>query len=417
VFLINSSDDWGLSKASCCLLSGLSRCCDYELITEVMNFIGTNINNPSFLNKEAGLLAFGAILETQHKESLVDTVLKSIDILLEYLAGQTTVTLKDTCAWVLERVAETYGEYLDRNEHSFDKWFEAIITLMSSSTKKNVVYLTNTLHYIFKGLRPNENQNSNVLSKYVKGTLDLLIKLAFYPDSYDTEFNVSLSAFFCISSVVEYCAPDCKFIINAFFEQLIEGMKSTLEVTNYPNTVVRQFYQENLANNISSALLTGYVNLDNESSKMLFDLIVNTFSQRSNVYQEGIMAISALATYIGPSFDFFMPSYLNYLVYALNSTSEVELCRTSINATSEIIRALDKEFAKHLDKVLPIILSILGNLGVDRSLKPYCFNIITDTIVTCKEASLVYFNETINLMASALEAAAYITNDEVTYVR
>jgi hypothetical protein len=46
-------------------------------------------------------------------------------------------------------------------------------------------------------------------------------------------------------------------------------------------------------------------------------------------------------------------------------------------------------------------------------LKPHSFNVISDVFVACKESSFKYFTEIMDLIGSALEAAASMPGDEV----
>ena len=48
-----------------------------------------------------------------------------------------------------------------------------------------------------------------------------------------------------------------------------------------------------------------------------------------------------------------------YLTFALQTPSEVSLCRVAIHSTSDLIRAIGPNFSKYMDQILPLIFKIL----------------------------------------------------------
>jgi|APDOM4702015159_1054818.scaffolds.fasta_scaffold326148_2 hypothetical protein len=48
-----------------------------------------------------------------------------------------------------------------------------------------------------------------------------------------------------------------------------------------------------------------------------------------------------------------------YLIYALQNPSEVDLCRIAVHSTSDLIRAIGPNFTQYMDQILPLIFNIL----------------------------------------------------------
>lgn len=409
----SNEDGWNLSKAASCLLSILSQCCEYQLIQEVIIFIGNNIGHNTSFNREAAILAFGAILDTRHKENMGTLVINSIETLINFLIDQTTPnSLKETTSWVIEKIAELYGESFLRNADLFDKLMNSIISLLPTSRRRVICHLCNAVHFFSTAFKPEEGQNSNLMSKHVKNLLELFLKLAFTPKSYDANDNVAMNSFFAIGSLVENAAPDTKFIIQSFFNDLFEAFKSTLNPKFFENDKMRYDYQAYIASSLETCFICGYLQLNFVSAKEILGVIIMTFTERKNVYEEGLMAASGLALCVGQEFEPLIKDFGSYLVYALNSISDTSLCKTAIHSTSDLIRSIGSSFSLYLDQIIPIILNILSNTEADKILKPHSFNVITDVFITCKETVFNYFKDIMELIGSALEAATYLPEDK-----
>ncbi len=414
--LSEDEDSWTLSKAASCLLSILSQCCEYQLIQEVINFIGTNISHTNAANKEAAILSFGAILDTRHRESMTNLVMNSIDTLVSFLSDQSSSSsLKITTAWVLEKIAELYGEEFINFMDAFDKLITTLINLFDKSKKRVVCHLCNTMHFFAKALRPQEGQNSNIFSKHIKQLLSILLKLAFTPKSYDSTDNVAMAAFNAIGSIIENSPPDTKFIIQSFFNDLLEAFKSTLNPQFFESEKMRQDYQGYIASSMEPCFITEHVSVNLEGGKEILSYIIQTFKERGTVYEEGLMAAASLGLVLGKDFDQMTSEYGSFLIYALNAVTDTSLCKTAIHSTSDLIRAIGPSFNKYIDQFLPIILNILSNTEADKILKPHSFNVISDVFIICKSDVMNYFNNVMDLIGSALQAATFVTDDMEDY--
>jgi hypothetical protein len=88
--------------------------------------------------------------------------------------------------------------------------------------------------------------------------------------------------------------------------------------------------------------------------------IFKSFTIRQGVYEEGLMAASALALAYGQQFDQYVKEFGSYLVFSLNSVKDTSLCRTAIHSTSDLIRAIGNNFSQYIDQILPLIINILA---------------------------------------------------------
>ena len=282
-----------------------------------------------------------------------------------------------TCSWCIERVAEYFPEVL-ANEKNCSMIVECVLGHLKSSNKI-VTHLCNSLHFFSTYIKPHPEQvSSNILnnnislldliSKYMDVLLKNLLQTAFDPKAYNPDENVALSSFFAICSLMENAANDTRVILHQFFPSLYEALKSTTFSQNFKSKEIQYCYQSYIASAIESAICSERIQLTRDQTKAIIDLIIQTFQIREGVYEEGILAISAIAlcnnflfTYkaLGENFAEYMDQFGVYLIYTLKNVQEIAVCRIAIHGTSDLVRSLKEKFIPFVDQILPLILDII----------------------------------------------------------
>lgn len=125
--------------------------------------------------------------------------------------------------------------------------------------------------------------------------LKQLLQTAYKPGAYDRDENVALACFFAISSLLENAANDTRNIISDFFTVLYEALENSLLLQNFQDQEMQYNYQSYIASAIESALTAERIKLNKEQTKAILSKLIATFKQRENVYEEGLLACSAIA--------------------------------------------------------------------------------------------------------------------------
>ena len=405
------SDEWNLRKASSTLISLFSECCEYQFIDNILKFIGDNINNNDNNCKNISLLTFGSILNTIHHDKLINTVKQSLQMCNNFLCDNSIPDhLKEISSWCVEKICENYGIDFVNDYEIFGKIIELIVLLLPNSKKKVCIFLCSALNNLVKNIKIDENQDTNILSPYVKKIMNELITLASRNGSYDIENNVSLNCFYSMGIIVEFSAKDVNNVIITNCNLLCEMFEKTLDNKLFSNNNMKIDFQSYILINLYSFILFGNIPIDN--IKKLYSNIILSFQQRNSVYEEGISVISAIVTVLEKNFNEFMPNFLEYLLLGLNSINEFYLCKYSIHCTSVIIRSLGDLFSNYINKILPCIINILSNNEIDRNLKPDSFNIISDLFYSCPKETFCYFDSIMNLLGTALKIAMINNSDD-----
>jgi hypothetical protein len=177
--------------------------------------------------------------------------------------------------------------------------------------------------------------------------------------------------------------------------------QNTLNIQNIPDSKIRNSYQEYLASCLTGFLTTGKA--DKITAAHLLQNIINSFKARNDLYDEGMILIGSIALYIGSDFTEAMELISPYLINGLRSTDCPSLCKVSILCLSDIINGLGIN-NKYVNDFLPLIMNILSNDQIDRSLKPLCFNIISDLFICCPDEAFKYFDKIMKILGSAIQA-------------
>lgn len=361
--------------------------------------------------KEAAILAFGSILDSNNCDKLLAHVTQSIESLCGFILDpQMSRSLKETTAWTLSKISEIYGDQIEPS--IFHGFYLTLIQLIGMEKKKVSIFLCNSLVHLSKKHKVDEGQISNLLSRHTEKVLAMLISLAYRKDAYDFDNNLAINAFFTMGIVIENAAPDTREVINRFFLKLVELLMLSFEPKHFQSQNMMRDYQDYICSTIDPCLISGYVKADSNIATSLIDAVIKIFNERNTVTEEGLMLASSVATSIGENFQPFLGIIGPYLTHGLKAINETSLCRVAIHSLSDIIRAVGDSFSQHIMSALPLVIEILKDPEADKSLKPLSFNVIADIFVTCKSNCLNYLQEIMFILGSAAEAACVIPEDK-----
>ena len=175
----------------------------------------------------------------------------------------------------------------------------------------------------------------------------------------------------------------------------------TLKVETFPNIELAYNYQEYLASTLSGFLITGKATP--YCAENLLNNIIETFKMRKSLYEEGISLIGGICNYIRDEFKGVMELISPYIIQGLKSTNSYSICKASILCLSDIVLGLGNQ-NKYISDFLPLIMNILSDNNIDRDLKSYCFNIISDLFISCQQEIFKYFDSIMNIIKGAMEA-------------
>ena len=118
---------------------------------------------------------------------------------------------------------------------------------------------------------------------------------------------------------------------------------------------------------------------------------------------------------MGKEFSFLFKDFATYVLYGLKKHDEISICRMSLHCTGDLIRSLEEEFSPYVPQFVPLVINIINDPIYDRTVKTVALNVLSDSLLYVREASLYYFGDIMTLITNALEAGYYIPKVSVIY--
>ena len=398
------NDEINISNESFFLLSIMSRTCKNDFLKNMINYIGTSMNNQNQKEsiKYSGLNVFRAILSTRHKEDLYPVVKDSLGMVSQILIDNNyPFHFKNLCAFILKAITKNFGEELVSDTIYFNKMIQLFLGLFQNSSKEVLYTLLLALNNLCKVVGWTYTDQTNVLSKHMQSLCDNIVQLCSNTTLYDSDFNIIMVSFYLLGTLGERGALDIKNYMVNLFKVLTEMFSKTLDSKNFPNVQMQRNYQEYIASALSGFLMTG--NASPESAAELLKNVIETFKMRNELYEEGISVIGSVCQFTKENFTAVMELISPYLIQGLKSIDSFDLCKASLLCLSDIITGLGLQ-NKYMSDFIPLVMDILSNNNIDRHLKSYCFNIISDLFMYCQGEVFKYFDNIMSVIGGAMEA-------------
>jgi importin subunit beta-1 len=110
-------DDWTKSMAAASCLELFAQNVGDPIVPTVVQFVEANIRGANWQQREAAVMAFGAVLEGPDATVLGPLVNQALPTLITMLSSDNNMAVQDTVAWTLSKITEVVLEVIDPNVH------------------------------------------------------------------------------------------------------------------------------------------------------------------------------------------------------------------------------------------------------------------------------------------------------------
>jgi len=121
----------------------------------------------------------------------------------------------------------------------------------------------------------------------------------------------------------------------------------------------------------------------------------------TGVYEEGLLAIGALANVVEANFNRFMKDLEPYLIQSLSNCQEYSVCNVAVGVVGDIARALGPTMEPYCDKIVTVLLEDLKNKDLDRSVKPSILSAFGDIALAIGQKFEKYVDTILNMLKQA----------------
>ena len=419
-----NEDDFSRYDSLETLLYNISIICNEKVIDDIFAYMGTKLNESDPMKINSAIYAFGNIVETIHEKKIQSVIPDSIRS-ISSLFSKNCEELSYTLSICYVKICKAHAELILFNNNIFSFLINSIISLLNQESLTNRVKMNLCISiyqlalYIFK-----HNLHSlNIFSEYLENLLGTLEKIAYYPQSYNIDFNLSEKCFQAISSLLECSTKKDQRIISFFMDKIYDRLNEAQNLNNFQNSNEKlKSFQSYLCLAVQSLCknpIFNLINLDNTKIQNYFNIIDNYFKMRKEIFEEGLLALSGLITLISDDqFQSLLKRTMEYILFCLNNYQDAVNCENSCLSLLDLIRTSKEKFIPYIKEIYPLFNKIINDENSKKNIFALIivvysdlFNFVGNEIWVYCEEPLNYMNQIINFCVHNHEK--YLNNSKI----
>ena len=386
------------------LLYNLSIICDENIIDDIFAYMAAklNDNNPMIIN--SAIYAFASIVETTHKnkmESVIPDSIKSIGNLFTKNCEELSMTL----SWCFKQICVSHAKIIIKNRPIFKYLITTILSLLKEQSLRNKIKmrLCESIFKLATYIYDHNYQDLNIFSEYLQDLLGTLEALAYIPQSYNTEENLSQKCFEALSSLLECSTEKDQMLISYFMEKIYNRLEEAQNLQNFGNSKDKMYdFQSYLCSCVQSLcknVILNLIKLDNQKIENYFNIIENYFKIRGGVFEEGLIALSGLITLISNNqFEKLVERIMVYILYALNNYKDAKNCEYACLSLTDVIHISKEKFEPYIKQIYPLLSNIIKAEDVEKNILTLIIVVYSDLFGFVGENIWTYYEEPMNYM-------------------
>lgn len=196
---------------------------------------------------------------------------------------------------------------------------------------------------------------------------DELVRVAERNDA--DERNLREAAYNCLSTLIKSVGTSCRPSMEKLLLHLLNKLDNSFMFEQ--NEECRKV-QGSICGCIQCIITRLDSNVKPHAQQIwsrIYKILMNG-GQSTDLSEDALLAVSALATVMGVEFEEFMPAVSQILLNGLTRFEDVQTCRICTELVGDVSRALGERFVNYSESCLHLIYTSLSNPCADRTLKP-----------------------------------------------
>lgn len=406
-------DEWNVSMAAGTCLGLLATAVQDGIVPLVTPFVEqmlptradyqTHGGAGDWHHREAGVMAFGSILDGPDPKVLIPQVNRFIDILVSMMNDE-NLHVKDSVAWTLGRICELLITSLQLDVH-----LTPLVTALVAGLGDAPRIVTNScwgLTALADQLSYNEDTSapSGLLSPYFDGVIQALLRTT---EAATNEGNYRTAAYEAITSFVTHAHPDTYPSVNATAMVILQRMEQLISLQNQILGIDDRNNWNDLQSNFCSVLISVVRKL-NDGIQPLADRIMTLVLQliqvagkTSTVLEDAFLVVGAMASALEEKFAPYIEVFLPLLYPALKAHEDAQLCTVAIGVIGDLSRALGDKTTLYSDAFMRVLLENLQSDVLNRNVKIHILSCFGDIALAIGSAFGPYLNTTMDVLHQA----------------
>lgn len=407
-------DEWNVSMAAGTCLSLLARATGDIIVQPVIPFIEANIKSADWHQREAAVMAFGAILDGPDPAALETLVQQALPILLPMMQD-TNLNVKDTTAYTIGCICDLMAQSL-RNEPPLSSVLQVLITgvedkpRISANCSWSLMNLVDQLHGFDEGTTP----PTGALSPYYQGIVNALMRVTEKPTN---EANYRTSAYEALGSYVTQAPQDALQSVSAITLTILARQEQLLQMQSELLGVEDRMNWNELQGNFCSILINVIRKLNHDIKPLTERIMTNALNlikaagKHSTVLEDAFLLIGTMAAAIEQEMQPFIGPFLEPLLNAIQSTEDSQLCTVAVGVIGDICRALGEHAQAYAQGFMTTLFNTLQSQTLNRQVKISVLSCFGDIALAIGPGFVPFLEPTMNV----LKQAGDLTADENDY--
>ena len=325
----------------------------------------------------------------------------AISRLAEFMNDENNQVRYSTC-WLFSKIAKHCHELLTEEKVFKEVLYPKLIQglCLKSKEASNIASIISELAE--SSLNTENKLDKCIFSECFEELTKGLYEMAKIDEPSESETSRKrVSGFSALYNLLQYAPSDCEHLLMDFLPQTIDALKQSLKVKSDES---HQELQGFLLCTIQCILTNFEDNMPDEVGVDILMLVLDIFNQRSDVFDEGFLVLSALCN----KFDKFMKrnfiTCAPYIMHGIKSKNS-SLIRNSCGVLSDFCTLVEPEgILEGFVEYIPILLKHLRDPLLDRSAKIYIITVIGDTFLFAKHKFKPFLDETLSILELASES-------------
>lgn len=400
-------DDWTVSMAAAACLQLFAQDTTNYVVQPTLQFVEQNITSTNWRNREAAVMAFGSILDGPDRDQLKILIGQALPPIFSLIKDE-TLQVKDTVSWCLGRIAELVVDAIDVNT-MLPEIMKALVEGLNDHPKIATNCCWTIINLTEQLCSDHTSNQSTILSPYFPIVVPALLEVS---SKSDNEHSSRTSAYEALSTFVLFSSANDIQLVSSIAQESMKRLEATIEMqSSFQNGSLSingeaKALMEELQSNILS-LLTNIIRRIGHDIISYSDELMTKFlnllqiQTTDSIIEEDIfMAISAIASAIGKSFEQYMPAFLPFLTKALENIDSA-VCNSAIGLVVDISHSLGDSFIPYCQGFMSILGNIISNVNSRRELKPLILSCFGDIASSIGNEFIQYLNVVMGVCLSA----------------
>ena len=406
------------------LLFNISIICDEKIIDDIFAYMGAKLNDPNPEIINSAIYAFGCILETVHEKKIESVIPDSINS-LNNLFSKNNEQLNLTLSWCFSKICEAHSKMLIFNNGLLSILINIFLSLLKQENLNNKIKINicNSIFNLSSYIYNHNLQSLNTFSPYLKDLLIILESLAYLPQSYNKDFNLSRACFTALSSLLECSTKNDQQLISFFMEKLYARLNEAQNISNFQDSKDKQNdFQSYLCLSVQSLCKNvefNLINLDYKKIEDYFNVIDNCFKIRKVVFEEGLLALSGLISLISKgNSDALLQRIMPYVLFCLDNYNDASNCETACLSLLDLIHSAKERFIPYIKEIYSLFNKIIKADDAKKNIFTLIILVYSDLFICVGNQIWQYKEDPLNYMTQLIDFSLrnhekYLNNSKI----